>query len=77
MLESYFAEKKLNTQTHTCTQARDALSAENNELVARLAEANAKIQQLTSHISSVRQHTITFILEQLNTLNPTLQGTDV
>lgn len=51
-------------------QARDALSAENSELLAKLAEANAKIHQLQSHIAVIRQHTIGFILEQMNTLSP-------
>lgn len=50
--------------------ARDALSAENSELLAKLAEANAKIHQLQSHIAVIRQHTIGFILEQMNTLSP-------
>lgn len=58
--------------------ARDALSAENSELLAKLAEANAKIHQLQSHIAVIRQHTIGFILEQMNTLNPTgAGGTDL
>lgn len=59
--------------------ARDALSAENSELLAKLAEANAKIHQLQSHIAVIRQHTIGFILEQMNTLNPTMStpGTEV
>lgn len=51
-------------------QARDALSAENRELHAKLAEANAKNQQLQAHIAQIRQHTIGFILEQMSTLNP-------
>lgn len=51
-------------------QARDALSAENTELHARLAEANAKIQELNGYIAMIRQHTIGFILEQMNTLQP-------
>ena len=51
-------------------QARDALSAENAELHAKLAEANAKIQQLNGYIATIRQHTIGFILEQMNTLQP-------
>lgn len=50
--------------------ARDALSAENRELHAKLAEANAKNQQLQAHIAQIRQHTIGFILEQMSTLNP-------
>ena len=50
------------------SQARDALSAENAELLAKLAEANAKIQQLNGYIATIRQHTIGFILEQMNTL---------
>lgn len=60
-------------------QARDALSAENAELLAKLAEANAKNHQLQSHIAMIRQHTIGFILEQMNTLNPSMdtQGTEV
>lgn len=60
-------------------QARDALSAENSELLAKLAEANAKIHQLQSHIAVIRQHTIGFILEQMNTLSPagTESGTEV
>ncbi|XP_064394333.1 RAS guanyl-releasing protein 2-A-like [Halichondria panicea] len=60
--------------------ARDALSAENSELLAKLAEANAKIHQLQSHIAVIRQHTIGFILEQMNTLNPSMTappGTEV
>lgn len=51
-------------------QARDALSAENAELHARLAEANAKIQELNGYSATIRQHTISFILEQMNTLQP-------
>ena len=51
-------------------QARDALSAENSELLGKLAEANAKIQQLNGYIATIRQHTIGFILEQMNTLQP-------
>lgn len=62
---------------HTDAQARDALSAENAELQARLAEANAKIQELQAHIGMIRQHTIGFILEQMNTLNPELVGSEV
>lgn len=60
-------------------QARDALSAENAELLAKLAEANAKNHQLQSHIAMIRQHTIGFILEQMNTLNPSMdtRGTEV
>lgn len=63
----------------TNLQARDALSAENSELLAKLAEANAKIHQLQSHITVIRQHTIGFILEQMNTLSPagTESGTEV
>ena len=66
-------------RTFTPSQARDALSAENSELLAKLAEANAKIHQLQSHIAVIRQHTIGFILEQMNTLNPTMStpGTEV
>ena len=51
-------------------QARDALSVENGELLAKLAEANAKNHQLQSHIAMICQHTIGFILKQMNTLNP-------
>ncbi len=59
-------------------QARDALSAENAELQAKLVEANAKIQQLQEHMGEIRRHTIGFILEQMNTLNPQIaSGTEV
>ena len=54
----------------TLIQARDALSAENTDLHAQLADANAKIQQLNGYIAMIRQHTIGFILEQMNTLTP-------
>lgn len=58
--------------------ARDALSVENAELQSRLAEANARIYQLQSHVAMIRQHTIGFILEQMNTLNPQMEpGTEV
>ena len=64
--------------TPTPPQARDALSAETAELHAKLAEANSKILQLQSHVATIRQHTIGFILEQMNTLNPTMNsGTEV
>ena len=46
------------------------MSAENAELHAKIAEANAKIQQLNGYIATIRQHTIGFILEQMNTLQP-------
>lgn len=60
------------------SQARDALSVENAELQARLVEANAKIAQLQEHMSEIRRHTIGFILEQMNTLNPQIaSGTEV
>lgn len=55
---------------HMYSQARDAYSLENAELQARLAEANAKIQELQAHIAMIRQHTIGFILEQMNTAGP-------
>ncbi|KAL5474699.1 hypothetical protein EMCRGX_G026682 [Ephydatia muelleri] len=56
--------------------ARDALSAENAQLHARLSEANSRIQQLSAHVAMMRQHTIGFILEQMNTLSPDM-GTEV
>ena len=46
------------------------MSAEKAELHAKIAEANAKIQQLNGYIATIRQHTIRFILEQMNTLQP-------
>ena len=52
-------------------QARDALSTENSELQARLAEAHAMIQEVQAHIAMIRQHNIGFILEQMNTMGPT------
>ena len=52
-------------------QARDAYRSENADLQARLAEANAKVQELQAHIAMIRQHTIGFILEQMNTAGPT------
>ena len=58
------------------SQARDALSAENAQLHARLSEANSRIQQLSAHVAMMRQHTIGFILEQMNTLSPDM-GTEV
>lgn len=63
-------EYSLKDRLQRAEQARDALSAENTELHAQLAEANAKIQQLNSYIAMIRQHTIGFILEQMNTLQP-------
>jgi RAS guanyl-releasing protein 3 len=39
-------------------------------LQAQLAEANAKIQELQAHITMIRQHTIGFILEQMEAAGP-------
>lgn len=63
-------ELSLKERLKRAEAARDALSAENAELHAKLAEANAKIQQLNGYIATIRQHTIGFILEQMNTLQP-------
>lgn len=72
-------DTSLKERLQRAEAARDALSAENAELLAKLAEANAKNHQLQSHIAMIRQHTIGFILEQMNTLNPSMdtQGTEV
>ncbi|XP_003385782.2 PREDICTED: ras guanyl-releasing protein 3-like [Amphimedon queenslandica] len=63
-------ELSLKERLRRAESARDALSAENSELLGKLAEANAKIQQLNGYIATIRQHTIGFILEQMNTLQP-------
>lgn len=63
-------ESLLRERLQRAEEARDAYSLENAELQARLAEANAKIQELQAHIAMIRQHTIGFILEQMNTAGP-------
>ena len=50
-------------------QARDTLSVENVELHAQLEEAKVKIHALQQHLDVIRDHTIGFILEQMNTLH--------
>lgn len=78
VVPSYSDESSLKERLQRAEAARDALSVENRELQARLAEANAKVQQLQGHVAMIRQHTIGFILEQMNALNPHMEpGTEV
>ena len=61
-----------NTYIHTVLpilQARDALAAEVSELKKDNMELKAQIVALQQHIGQIRQHTIGFILEQMNTLS--------
>ena len=50
-------------------QARETLSAENDNLREQLREAKIKINALQQHLEVIRGHTIGFILEQMNTLH--------
>lgn len=50
-------------------EARDALAAEVSEVKKENVELRAQILALQQHIGQIRQHTIGFILEQMNTLS--------
>jgi hypothetical protein len=63
-------ESLLRERLQRAEEARDAYSQENADLQAQLAEANAKIQELQAHITMIRQHTIGFILEQMEAAGP-------
>ncbi|XP_077870593.1 LOW QUALITY PROTEIN: ras guanyl-releasing protein 3-like [Saccoglossus kowalevskii] len=67
--ESYEGETDLEERLSRAEQARDLLSTENERLQKQLHTAEEKINTLQSHISLIRQHTITFILDQMDTLH--------
>ncbi|XP_013386601.1 ras guanyl-releasing protein 3 isoform X2 [Lingula anatina] len=50
-------------------ETRDKLLAENKSLKAKLENQSDQITTLKSHIGLIRQHTITFILDQMDTLH--------
>ena len=50
-------------------QARDELTKENMMLRNRIELQNEQLATLRSHIGVIRQHTITFILDQMDTLH--------
>ena len=50
-------------------QARDRLLVENRMLQARIELQNEQIGAMRAHIGLIRQHTITFILDQMDTLH--------
>ena len=50
-------------------QERDELLNENETLKTRVTSQQEQIQTLQRHIGVIRQHTISFILEQMDTLN--------
>lgn len=49
-------------------QARDSLLTENANLSSQLDEADKKINVLQDHLDLLRQHTVSFILEQMDSL---------
>ena len=50
-------------------QERERLEAENGQLLARLNAQSEQISTLKQQIGLIRQHTITFILDQMDTLH--------
>ena len=48
---------------------RDKIIAENQVLKSRIENQTEQITMLKSHIGLIRQHTITFILDQMDTLH--------
>jgi len=52
-----------------CLQERDRIIKENNLLRTKVDSQNDQIATLKTHIGVIRQHTITFILDQMDTLH--------
>jgi RAS guanyl-releasing protein 3 len=50
-------------------QTQDKLLAENEALRSQLNVQGEQIDTLKAHIGVIRQHTITFILDQMDTLH--------
>ena len=50
-------------------QERDELLTENEHLKLRLGLQQEQISTLHRHIGTIRQHTISFILDQMDTLH--------
>ena len=50
-------------------QERDRILQENKLLRTKIESQNDQISTLKSHIGVIRQHTITFILDQMDTLH--------
>ncbi|CAH1791529.1 unnamed protein product [Owenia fusiformis] len=50
-------------------EERDKMIADKNQLQSKLNEANDQISTLKGHIGTIRQHTVTFILDQMDTLH--------
>lgn len=50
-------------------QNRDKLLSENHILRSRVVEQSDQIHTLRSHIGVIRQQTVTFILNQMDTLH--------
>jgi len=50
-------------------QARDELARENDQLRCRLELQNEQLSAMRSHLGVIRQHTVTFILDQMDTLH--------
>ncbi|XP_070578559.1 ras guanyl-releasing protein 3-like isoform X1 [Ptychodera flava] len=67
--ESYEEETDMHERLARAEQARDLLSTENERLQKQLHAAQEKINTLQNHIGVIRQHTITFILDQMDTLH--------
>ncbi|XP_074643374.1 ras guanyl-releasing protein 3-like [Tubulanus polymorphus] len=61
--------KALYEKLVKCKKHREGLLAENQTLKEQISAQNDQISTLKSHIGAIRQETITFILDQMDTLN--------
>jgi len=52
-----------------CWQTRDELLRENEELRGRIELQGEQLSAMRAHMGVIRQHTIAFILDQMDTLH--------